>query len=307
MTTAITRSHPRTGALPKHLHARRSELLKKMVGIAEKMQIPNARKISLGITDELELGAEAGLSLIHGRNIAVSKLYLLKQDDIPHYLHLNGIHDPRLSSDDYLNEVVKWAVHYFNIKEAPKTEGDLFLARSDIKESLLRLYDKPEMAEKALDFTLHHEAGHLLNRDLEKRFLLSFGTTLLSFAAAFAIGVAAGLSWPISIPLSLICYKVFKESLNYVSAVTIISSQERAADETAAHFSGNAEAGARSFHHARMANLYIRNRHPDLHYLYTVEGNNPQDIEHPPLTVREKYLLEYHRNQPAMRPRAIRA
>lgn len=115
----------------------------------------------LGLTDWKSITASVNKDFssqdvsLKGREIVVPPLLLINPRDIPQHLKLSGIHDPRLQSEQYLEEAITWAQGYLQVPNIDRG------AIRDTARLVIRYMANPELAETGMDFALTREVASI--------------------------------------------------------------------------------------------------------------------------------------------------
>jgi hypothetical protein len=240
-----------------------------------------------------------------GVGVCVPDLMMIKPQDVPPHLRLGTMHDPRLQDNRYIEEVTDWVKRHLGINQ-PLNASPLMI-KYTIKQ-FLKYLSNPDLAERGIDFVIHHEVAHLYYQHHDKRSLfcdkmirlsLLLKVCVVGFICA-ALGIAfPGSSYLFTLRLagSVIGMKKSSDAFQRHHRKKVCRAQEKEADLLAARISGNGKGGAYRFERYRLDQLALRN-HPALGFwgrrlaqkLIDERGNNLQDYDHPPLTERIEYL-----------------
>lgn len=139
--------------------------------------------------------------------IGLPFLFFFKTKDIPHKFMITGIDDPKLLSEEFLQQVADFVHDLFFL---PKKTLSSF-EKLAIRTFLLFIRD-PKLSEDAKHFTLHHEMGHIVHGDYFSNFFpkiinpRSFLFGILSAALVLSFLVTSLLSLGLQIVLVIAAF-----------------------------------------------------------------------------------------------------
>jgi len=220
-----------------------------IVDIAKKMGYHHP--LLIGLTRKhspsyhLSFGAESIYFGSFPSVLNISELFfLIEPEDLPKDLQLNGLNDPKMYDEEFLNKAVKWAYHFLGFKFS-KHYSLNEQQRNNI-QLFLKLVSNPILFQKSKRFILRHEISHLLLKHSEKRILeqseltqafwfsLSTGTGMYVLNQLFSWGLESNL-WGIVLGVSTV-------ALSHFACMLMHEKQKSQADEyTADAFAGKEE------------------------------------------------------------------
>ena len=271
-------------------NVRTRELLSKIQDFGQKMKIPARVRLALG---QFHSSPSAALG---SYTIKIPTWFLFKYEDIPLRFRITDIDDPRLTDQNYLNDLAGWMNERF--REAGLSS---VIREADYKtlQTVIKLVRDQNLYEKSKDFVLNHELSHLTNSQIRGRhlsqmkeaipiagiiggiLLLFFAVSIIPFVHLAVTLAVAGISVTITLVGGLI-YWVKAHSTQE------IIEEEKSADMDASRILQDATGGIYLFETFRHQNLATRRSDPTVKI--DANGNNLRDKEHPPLTERIAYL-----------------
>ncbi len=249
--------------------------------------------------------AESPHALLRENVIQLPSWFLLRYDDIPERFRLASVDDPRVTNQDFLNDLAGW------INGKLQEAGISHLVRPadyGILQSTIMMLRDPELFEKSKDFILGHELAHLNHTQVEQSkfysdkvqeavfgggliggiLLLVLSVSLLPYIPIVISLVAGGIGLALSIGSCVNALKT-PASTSEINAVA----EEKHADLDSADALQDARGGIYRFDTLRIHHLGIRRTNPSMRDRIDEHGNNIGDTKHPSLTERIAYLRQW--------------
>lgn len=166
-----------------------------------------------------------------GEKISIPYLFLLKTEDIPEKFLITKSKDPRLQSDEFLQEFANWSQEYLQIPKIPLTiEGKTAL------RVFLPYISNSKLSEQSKEFVLAHELSHILHQHISSyKALLTKRKMVFMSLAGIASSICVGLSVPIEYVISFSAMVMTVGiSWSIIQYMQLSHSHEKEADLTAA-------------------------------------------------------------------------
>jgi hypothetical protein len=251
-------------------------------------------QLSASLNKSIVAVPSARTSIIH-----IPYLFLIKTEDLPAQLRLNGWDDPRLESDEYLEQAARWTKRFLGLEREK-----LDLMKKEALKIFLKFINDPELSEKAKEFILNHEIAHIfydhrsyaniqsnIRHSLRsKKTLTAMGLIILTSLCLFA---RTSLSPYLILPSRTTIF-VSLLAMQVISQIRLSHKEERGADLLAAKISKDiAQGGAYLFKVFKEHQKKARHRHPFLRLVYSPSGNNRAlYFTHPSEKERLHYLTQ---------------
>lgn len=238
---------------------RLQEREKKIQEIAEKVGISKPKKIKLFL---LKCGSPAAAT--GDSTLIISPEYLVKPEDLPPELKLERLDKNQISEEEWVVKFNKWLRTSFCPQEIKpyksKVAVDADIAST---KAWLGQFRNQTTYEKNIEGVVGHELGHCYYNHTTKLAFANFGLSLLSIST---LGFAL----------------IFKEHL----MTSLKNKYEKQADLFSAEKFGP-EGLINFFSALQEAGKSLLTKYPGI---CDVNGDNPKDRDHPPLSARISYL-----------------
>ncbi len=254
-----------------HLAQQRlKETSEKIRQIARKAGIEHPENLSIKIFNKSGASPAATGIACTQPTILASPEWLVQPEDLPAELQLQNVEQNKISEQEWTERFEVWLWKDFLQVQRPKNTTPHTQLSADKERLTLQVWRRVARDRQAFANTFEmivgHECGHLQHAHLLLSGLFRFAWSILCLASC-------GL-------LVLLTKKV----TNIISRI-----HEKEADMFSVSKTGQAEAGARFFEHAREKVQALRQKYPELHAKITPEGDRI-DGTHPSCSERIRYL-----------------